>query len=217
LATFVLIHGGGGTASGWDLVADELAEYGHETVAVDLPCDEPSAGWSEYTDAVVDATGERHELVVVGHSAGGFVAPLVCDRLPTELLVFVAGMVPAPGETFMGWWTNTGYEEEIGGFSGDLDAFYHDVPPDLAIADMEGGEGREYFPKEPWPLQAWPDVPTRYLLCRDDRLFPARFTRRVVSERLDVSPDEMDGGHCVFLSRPRELAAKLDAFWKDMR
>ena len=25
--------------------------------------------------------------------------------------------------------------------------------------------------REPWPLDAWPDVPTRYLLCRDDRFF----------------------------------------------
>ena len=154
MATFVLIHGGGGTASGWDLVADELAECGHDTVAMDLPCDEPSAGWSEYTDAVVDAMRGRDECVVVSHSAGGFVAPLVCDRVPSELMAFVAGMVPAPGETFMGWWTNTGYEEETGGFSEDLDVFYHDVPPDLAAADREGGEGREYFPKEPWPLEA---------------------------------------------------------------
>jgi integrase/recombinase XerD len=32
--------------------------------------------------------------------------------------------------------------------------------------------------QEPWPLEAWPDTPTRYLLCRDDRMFPAAWARR---------------------------------------
>jgi hypothetical protein len=58
-----------------------------------------SAGLSEYADAVVDAVGERAGLVVVAHSLGGFTAPLVCARVLVDLLVLVAGMVPAPGET----------------------------------------------------------------------------------------------------------------------
>jgi pimeloyl-ACP methyl ester carboxylesterase len=66
--------------------------------------------------------------------------------------------------------------------------------------------------REPWPLGEWPDVPTRYLLCSDDRLFPADWTRRVVRERLGINPDEIDGGHCVALSRPRELADRLEAY-----
>ena len=45
------------------------------------------------------------------------------------------------------------------------------------------------------PLKSWPDVPTRVLLCRDDRLFPAGFIRRVARERLGITPDEIDGGH----------------------
>lgn len=64
-------------------------------------------------------------------------------------------------------------------------------------------------------MKGWPDVPTKYLLCRDDRLFPPEFTRRIVRERLSVVPDEIDGGHCVILSRPGELADRLDAYWKE--
>src|SRR5690606_41427210 len=62
---------------------------------------------------------------------------------------------------------------------------------------------------EPWPLTTWPDVPTRYLLCRDDRCFTPDFTRRHVRERLGIVPDEMPGSHMVMLSRPSELAAYL--------
>jgi hypothetical protein len=52
-------------------------------------------------------------------------------------------------------------------------------------------------------LTRWPDVPTRFLQARDDRFFPAEFQRRVVQERLGITPDEMPGGHHVALSRPK--------------
>ena len=63
---------------------------------------------------------------------------------------------------------------------------------------------------EPWPLDAWPTVPTRASLCRDDRLFPPSFIRRVARERLGIIPDEIDGGHCPALSRPKQLADQLE-------
>src|SRR5262249_31925870 len=55
-------------------------------------------------------------------------------------------------------------------------------------------------------------ISTRVLICRDDRLFPARFLRRIARERLGVTPDEIDGGHPPALSRPKELADRLDAY-----
>ena len=70
---------------------------------------------------------------------------------------------------------------------------------------------------EPWPLEAWPDVPTKVLLCRDDRMFPADFQRRVARERLGIEPDEMDGGHYIALSRPAELAKRLEAYRAELQ
>jgi pimeloyl-ACP methyl ester carboxylesterase len=88
----------------WHRVAPELRERGHDPVAVDLPSEDDSAGWSEYTDTVVREVGDRSDLIVVGHSLGGFTAPLVCARVPVELLVLAAAMIPSPGETFADWW-----------------------------------------------------------------------------------------------------------------
>ena len=59
MATFALIHGGGGSAWDWHLVAPALRERGHDPVAVDLPSEDESAGCSEYTDTVVQAQGQR--------------------------------------------------------------------------------------------------------------------------------------------------------------
>ena len=65
--------------------------------------------------------------------------------------------------------------------------------------------------REPWPLDSWPATPTRYLLCRDDRMFTAAWARRHARARLGIEADEMDGGHYITLSRPRELAERLHA------
>jgi pimeloyl-ACP methyl ester carboxylesterase len=217
MATYVLIHGGGDSAWCWHLLAGELRERGHDVVAVDLPCEDESAGLWDYADTVVDAIAERADLVVVAHSLGGFTAPLVCTRVPVNLLVLVAGMVPSPGETGTEWWANTGYEsaerKQEEHDDSEIAVFYNDVPPELAAEAVKMWRDQAETPMlEPWPLGAWPEVPTRYLLCRHDRVFPADWTRRVVEERLGITPDEIDGGHCPFLSRPDELAERLEAF-----
>jgi hypothetical protein len=47
------------------------------------------------------------------------------------------------------------------------------------------------------------------VLCTEDRFLPPDFMRRVASMRLGVTPDEIAAGHCVALSRPKELADLL--------
>jgi hypothetical protein len=72
-------------------------------------------------------------------------------------------MIPSPGELFNDWWRNSGHHE-----TGYEDVFYHDVPPGLA-AEARRRERNESSKalKEPWPLTAWPETPTRYLLVPD--------------------------------------------------
>jgi pimeloyl-ACP methyl ester carboxylesterase len=212
MATYVLIHGAGDSGWYWHLVEANLRQRGHDVVAVDLPSDDDSAGLSEYADAVVDAIGDRGDLVVVAQSYGGFTAPLVCDRLSVDLLVMLAAMIPSPGERPDDWWTNTGYES-TGDYEDEDALFFHDVPPDLVVEAKKRVKDQSGTPGvTPWPLAAWPDVPTKFLLCRDDRFFSADFMRRVAQDRLGITPDEIDGGHCIALSRPKELAERLDAY-----
>lgn len=65
---------------------------------------------------------------------------------------------------------------------------------------------------EPWPLDGWPDAPTKYLLCSDDRMFTPEWSREHARQRLGIEADETPGGHYVTLSRPVELAARLDGY-----
>jgi pimeloyl-ACP methyl ester carboxylesterase len=214
VATYVLIHGAASDSWYWHRVVPELRAWGHDVIAPDLPCDDDSAGFPEYADVVVDAIGERRGLILVAQSLGGFTAPLVCERLPVELLVMVAAMVPQPGESGDEWWTNTRYAEARTGPFDVMADFFHDVPREVVDEAMQRGErAQSGTPMEdPWPLAKWPSVPTRFLLCRDDRFFPAAFMRRVVKQRLGITPDEIEGGHLPALARPRELVARLEQY-----
>ncbi|MFI6735081.1 alpha/beta fold hydrolase [Nonomuraea sp. NPDC050451] len=213
MTTFALIHGAGGSAFDWHLLEAELRSRGHDTVAVDLPMSDPQAGLWDYADAVVQAAGERRPLVVVAHSWGGFVGPLVCVRARAAALVLVTAMIPSPGETPDDWWERSGRPSS--GSDDDYELYLHDVPRELAqrVLAHDGALAEKISMdrtgREPWPLPAWPDVPTRYLLCRDDRLFTPEFVRRHVRERLGITPDEMSGSHMAMLSRPGELADYL--------
>jgi pimeloyl-ACP methyl ester carboxylesterase len=210
-----LIHGAGDVGWYWHLVDAELRDRGHDVVAPDLPSEDESAGWSEYAETVIEAVGDSDDLVVVAQSLGGFTAPIVCDRLPVDLLVLVAAMVPLPGEAGNDW-AKTEYEEMASDqpdYDDEVALFYQDVPPELAAEALRRGRGQAETPmRQPWPLTTWPEVPTRYLLCRDDRVFPAEFVRRIVRERLGITADEIDGGHTPALSRPKELADRLESY-----
>src|SRR6266508_6777838 len=175
MATFVLIHGAGDVGWYWHLVEAELRARGHDVVAPDLPGDDDSAGLNDYADAVVEVIGDRKDLVVVGQSFGGFTAPLVAERVSADVLVLVAGMIPSPGEAPADWWGNTGYESAVreqalrdGGVTGNPDpyvSFYHDVPRKLAeeAVSKERAHPSTACMVTPWPLDPWPNVPTKFV------------------------------------------------------
>ena len=136
----------------WHLTEAELQARGHHTIAPDLPCDNSTASLDDYVGVVIDAAGGQRDLVVVGQSYGAFTATLAAAKLPVRLLVLLAGMIPAPGESPGEWWDNTGYQDAAeeqarldGGKTGHDDPLissYNGVPRPLAEEALRrGGRG----------------------------------------------------------------------------
>ena len=224
MATFVLIPGAGGLAWEWHLLAPALEGLGHTAVPIELPAGDDSAGLAEYADVVATAIGERRGVVLVAQSYGGFTAPLVCERASVNLIVLQNAMIPRPGETFGEWWSNTGqgpaqreYAQQLGLTPADLEddrvVYYHDLSNELVEEALQLDAEQSSTPlDQPWPLEDWPEVRTRAISGRDDRMFPAAFQRRVAQDRLGITPDTIAGGHMVALSNPAGLAEQLDRY-----
>jgi Alpha/beta hydrolase family len=220
MTIFCLIPGAGGEASYWSRVTPELERHGHTAIAVDIREDDPQLGLPEYAELVEAAIGDRRQVVLVAQSMGGFTVPMVARDKSLRMIVLVNAMVPLPGETPGDWWDATGAIEartaadRAAGRSTDFDLhqhFLHDIDADTltwmlstpprAPADTPFGQ--------PCEFDAWPDIPIKVLVGRDDRFFPAGFQRRVAKDRLGIDADELPGGHLIALSNPLGLAARL--------
>lgn len=133
MSAYALIHGAYDVGWYWHLVEKRLRELGHRTVAPDLPIGDDDATLTDNARVVVDAIAELRdegELIVIGQSWGGYIAPIVAELAKADRLVLVAPMIPQPGETADQMWEATGWT-----FPADEpDAFYHDVEPAIAAA-----------------------------------------------------------------------------------
>lgn len=222
MARFVLIPGAGGNAWLWHRLVEELSERGHSAAAVDIMEDDPELGLEDYAQQVLEAIAGDPKTVVVALSMGAFTAAVIAARVPLRGLVLLNPMTPVPGETPGQWWDATGQPQARE--SADLAAgrdtqwseethFFHDLPDDLREIARGGGRAPSATPfGQPAEFTAWPSIPMRVIVGRDDRFFPLGFQQRVIRERLDTAPEVMDGGHLLALSRPVELADRLEAF-----
>lgn len=209
MSTYVLIHGAGDSAFYWHRVEPLLRERGYDVVTVTLPADDDTAGLDAYVRTVLDAIGDRADLVVVGQSLGGFTAGQIAAHREVDELIYVNAMIPAAGEAASEWWDNTGHDVQFGD---DLVAvFLQLTPPEIVeeawhhVRNQSATAMRDRFPT------GVPVVPTRFIQAADDRFFPAAWMRGVVRDRLGIEPVEIGGDHCVALSNPADLVEAITA------
>ena len=173
--TFILIPGAGGDPWYWHLVVPKLVQHGCEAIPVAIPAADDSAGLPAYAVAVLEAIADRDpaRVVLVAQSLGGFTAPLVCARLPVQMLVFLNAMIPAPGECPGEWFDNTHQRDArrehavregraVHAPFDPLVEFFHDVPQpviDAAWARGEPNQSDSVFASR-CSFERWPATPT---------------------------------------------------------
>ncbi len=229
MATFGLIHGAWHGAWCWDFVIAELAALGHAARAVDLPIDRPDAAIVDYADTAAAAFAGPGDLIVVGHSMAGLVAPLLADRLPLRGLVYLCAVLRRPGSSLAA--------DREAGLNGDIS------PPDFGSELLRDADRLTWWPsadaaarhlyqdasaeraawafarlrrqKGYWsdrsPQAGWPSVPAVSIVAAEDRAITPDWSRRVARDWLKLAPLEFPGAHSPHLTRPRELAALLDS------
>ncbi len=110
MSTYLFVHGAWMGKFAWNDIIPRLEAQGHDTISFDLPAhgadQTPAASVSldSYRDAVLDALGDRTDVVLVGHSMAGVVIATVAEARPSQIksLVFVCAYLPRNGESVYG-------------------------------------------------------------------------------------------------------------------
>jgi pimeloyl-ACP methyl ester carboxylesterase len=231
MATFALVHGAWFGSWCWTPLAVRLRQMGHMVVAPDLPAEDPDADIADYA-AVVEKAIDRApdpagmgDVILVGHSLGGLVIPVVAENRPVAGLIFLCAFLPEPGkamqvdpDTFSPEWAALSAQQvthDDGSTSWPLEAgvqaFFHDLPSDQAMAASRQLRRQSWNPaNKESPLKALPTAPAAYVLCADDRVISPAWSRRVARSRLGVAPIDLPGGHAPMLVDPDLMADLLD-------
>jgi pimeloyl-ACP methyl ester carboxylesterase len=225
MTTFALVHGAFHGAWCWDLLRPELERRGNRTIAMDLPSSDPDAGAARCAEVVGEALEPSREVVLVGHSLGGLVIPLLPSFRKVQHLIYICGLLPLPGSSYdaatEGQPVHAHFTPSVPAFTnpdgstsfpheGAVEYFFDDCPPALANwAASQLRPQRWKIMQEVTPLAEWPRIPSTYVLCTGDRVVNPEWSRSAVPAALGTDPVELPGGHSPFLSRPAELAELL--------
>ncbi len=232
---FVLVHGGGGDSSCWDLLVPLMRV---ETYAVDLPgrgasaADLATVTVGGFADAVADEIRQRDlvDVTLVGHSLAGITLPGVAARVPDRIrrLVFVSCVVPPHGVSVAEVLdTLSPSVAEIAASLGDAvitaDGALH---PEFATAmfcnDMNEAQRAFTLARlvpesmniifEPIDLDALPrEIPRTYVRLLRDASLTLDAQDRMAANLGEVQIIDLDAGHMAMISQPAELAAILEA------
>jgi pimeloyl-ACP methyl ester carboxylesterase len=223
--TFVLVHGAWHGAWCWDRLVPELASRGHRSVAMDLPVDDAAATFDDYAREVLNAyPSDLEPVVLVGHSLGAMVLPLVAEARPAALAVYLCAVVPNPGgmpwddAPTMGLPGAYATQARADGamvfptLQSAVATFYADCAPEdarWAFEHLRPQRSASLWDR-PYPLERLPGTPRAAVAGIDDAAVSLAFSRAVTGPRLGTDLIEIPGGHSPFLARPAELATVLD-------
>ncbi len=225
MATFGLIHGAWHGAWCWDRLTPRLTALGHVVRAADLPIEDPDATMTDWVDGVVRSlAGVDGPVVLVGHSLGGVLLPLVAARVPVARQIYLAAilhpaLVPPDAP-----------RPHPRGVFGPLERFPDGSHrwPSLAVAapalyqrcrQDDAAWAFDHLRRQQ-TARPWSDVPVppssasspvSAIACRDDRVVDPAFVRWAAASVLAADLHELDADHSPFLSAPDALAGLLHA------
>lgn len=217
---FVLVHGTTQAPTAWDRLGHVLTNQGHRVMPVDLPVDEPDLLADDYARIAAGQLAiDVREPVVVAHSGGGLIAAALGTRLNARHLVWLAAVVPDfdGGRSLM----DQIQTERDTMFGAEWASWSSDDPTESAYFLFHSCDlptlRWALTTLRPWrPLGAYqepagqaPDIPSTYVLPREDRTLRPDWMRDAARDRLGVTAVEIDGDHCPHMHNPNLVAAIL--------
>ena len=211
----VLVHGAFADGSSWNKVIPLLKAKGFHVTAVQNPlsslADDVSA-----TNRVINQ--QKHDVVLVGHSWGGFVISDAGNNPKVKALVYVAAFAPPDGLSINDMskgqpappYADSLINDEKGFMTltddGIAKHFAQDVPSaeQQLIAATQGPWGKECLAASV-AHPAWHDKPTIYLLAEKDGMIDPKLQTKMSTD-IKATVIKVPSSHVPMFSHPQDVA-----------
>lgn len=234
MSTFVIVHGAWGSPAEMEPVREPLESAGHDVILVDLPCVDADATLEQYADAVrAVLPDDTSQVVLVGHSFGGFTVSTIAAENVDMAVVYVAAWIPEPGRSVIDLFIGDdpfaeGDEEAgiaaLGGFVVSAGAGRCALNIDQVVAALDPSAQepeRSYLERTQRPQgiaalrQKWigdhaTSGRSTYVVTTADTLVPPD-RQRAMAASVGADVVEIDTGHSAFGEKPARLAELLVA------
>ena len=193
-------------------------------VVPDLPSEDTEAGLEEYAATIDRELGDAVHVVLVPHSLGGLVGPVVAARRPLSAVVYLCALVPEAGLSFNEQLAAA--EEPVlsleGGRQIDDKGRSHWPDPEATARIMYGelspedarwaaGQLKPQAQKSQGERSPAPPAGLRVesVIGANDRLLSPEWSRRAARMRLGVEAVEIPAGHFPMITHPELVAEAL--------
>lgn len=218
--TIVFVHGLWADGSSWSKLITPLVNKGFEVISVQNSTTSLDDDVMAAKAAIDRASGD---VILVGHSWGGFVITEAGVHPRVKGLVYVAAYVPDQGETVPMLGTNAAatrlsdFLQNTDGLltvsrKGVSEAFAGDLPKteqDVIYAVQPSASPKVFAGICTNP--AWKTKPSWYVVASEDKTINPEL-EKWMAERADAKTTILKSSHVAILSKPKEvLAVILDA------
>ncbi len=215
--TIILVHGLWADGSSWSKIIPALVEKGYNVIAVQNPTTSIEEDVAATQRAIERTSGD---VILVGHSWGGFVISEAGNDPRVKALVYVAAYMPDKGETIptlseKAAPTNVrSFLQPVGGYltltkEGVQKAFANDLP--AKEQDLVFTVQQPAFPKVFEAVgtnTAWKQKPSWYIVASEDNTISPEL-EKLMAARAKSKTTIVKASHVAMLSKPKEVVAVI--------
>jgi len=209
----IFVHGLWADGSSWDKVIPSLLEKGYPVISVQNPTTSLEDDVAATQRAIKLAGGD---VILVGHSWGGFVITQAGDDPHVKALVYVAAYAPDEGETVLtvsekaSQTQLTSYLVNTDGFitlskDGVIKAFANSLPTgeQNMIFSVQQPASQNVFKGVATHI-AWKQKPSWYIVASEDHSISPDL-ERLMAKRANAKTTELNSPHVAMLAKPKEV------------
>jgi len=215
--TIIFVHGLWADGSCWNKVINPLIDKGYRVIAVQNPTTSLEDDVAVTQKAIDRAGGD---VILVGHSWGGFVITEAGADPRVKALVYVAAVAPDKGETMpalFAKFASTDLEKFLQQTDGTLtvsrDGIGKVFAGDLTLKEQDLVHAVQ-TPASPRVFEAvganasWKTKPTWYVVASEDKTINPDL-ERMMAKRANAKTTVLKASHVAMLSKPDEVLSVI--------